>query len=380
MSGIVGQKIVYLGCEPQVQVVIQELGDGTLRLDLSDIDGIAPEDIDGLFFDLVDEGLLDSGLATVTGDTGPVTGFDTGDDNQTTLANGAMVAEGYDVSVQFGTSSAGTEGTVNPVAFNIWADDGTALTLDHIDMESLALVVNSDGADGKVLLPNDEFSAEDLDEDETGDGGEDPESNTCEFTVTDPSGLEVTLSLTELETGEVQVDVTMPDGGDAVIGDIRGIFFNVADESKLDDMTVAGADVTEEEFDANDVSNLGKGNNINGEIVNNYGKFDAGVGIGNPGAGKDDLQDTSFVLSHPEGLSLEDFEGQEFALRLTSVGDADGDREGSLKLVGTCEPAPPVEECESEYDVLYQSMMVADSQEDEAPTEPVEEETELELL
>ena len=62
---------------------------------------------------------------------------------------------------------------------------------------------------------------------------------------------------------------------------------------------------------------------------------DVGVQIGTSGMGRDDVQSTSFVLSHPDaalGLSL--FYEQDIGVRLTSVGEEDFGREGSSKLGG----------------------------------------------
>ncbi|MDU8911485.1 hypothetical protein [Aestuariicoccus sp. MJ-SS9] len=367
---------VNLGCEPSVTVIISEVADGTLIIRLEDIDGVAPSDLDGFFFDLADEALLDADLTVFPFvNTGDITGFGSGDDDQTTLSNGAMVAEGYDVSLQFGTVPDSTEGSVEGLGFTLYSDSGVPLTLEDIDLEKLAVVVDSDGGEGKVLLPHDGAAVA---EDGTDPGPED--DGLCEITMTDPkSGLEVTVTLTELADGDMQVDIAMPDGSDAVIGDLRGFFFNIEDQSKLDDMTATGADVTDSQFAADDVKDVGNGANIKGEIVNEYGAFDGGIEIGTQGASEDDIQSTSFILSHPDGLSLDDFDGQAFALRLTSVGTDDDGREGSLKLVGFCEPKPPVE-CEDEYDAFYTSVMAAAPAEEEPVAEEPAEDLELDLV
>lgn len=43
------------------------------------------------------------------------------------------------------------------------------------------------------------------------------------------------------------------------IGDLRGFFFHVEDETLLDGLLVSGSDVTDQLFAANDVSDLGGG-------------------------------------------------------------------------------------------------------------------------
>ena len=51
-------------------------------------------------------------------------------------------------------------------------------------------------------------------------------------------------------------------GGD--IGDIRGLFFDVSDESLLSGLDAVGTDVTRDKFYADAVYNLGHGANIKG--------------------------------------------------------------------------------------------------------------------
>lgn len=123
------------------------------------------------------------------------------------------------------------------------------------------------------------------------------------------------------------------------IGDIRGVFFNISDESLLAGLSITGADVTQVVKSANSVSNLGGGNNTNPE-----GPFDIGVEIGTPGIGSDDIQSTVFTASHSSGLLTTHFttvadpvtssgpNALLFAVRLTSVGLPGGDRSGSSKL------------------------------------------------
>jgi hypothetical protein len=147
------------------------------------------------------------------------------------------------------------------------------------------------------------------------------------------------ITLTELADGSIRVDVAEVPGD--IIGDLRGVFFDINDESKLSGMTVTGADVGASVFDANSVKSVANGSNIKGEVLNTYGAFDGGVEIGTSGIGKDDVRETSFVLSSASGpLTLEDFTGADFALRYTSVGSetgggACGDGRGdSLKIGG----------------------------------------------
>ena len=145
-------------------------------------------------------------------------------------------------------------------------------------------------------------------------------------TVTgDPAKARITL--TELPNGTIRVKVDVIDG---TIGDLRGLFFNISDESLVNGLSVSGDEVTDSKFKVNNVSNLAGGLNINGTHTD----FDGGVEIGTSGIGKDDIQSTTFTLSHNSvDLTLDLFENQDFGVRLTSVGVGDN-RNGSSKLVG----------------------------------------------
>ncbi|GMG84889.1 hypothetical protein LNKW23_41050 [Paralimibaculum aggregatum] len=151
-----------------------------------------------------------------------------------------------------------------------------------------------------------------------------------------PDGFEAQARIIEVN-GTLQVTVeVLENGGD--IGDIRGLFFHVADESLLSGLVATGPDVGTTQFFANSVKNLGNGANMNGATSG----FDGGVEIGSQGQAGDDIQFTQFVLSHSsQTLSLDLLTGQEFGLRTTSVGPDGGAREDSLKLIGTESPDGP---------------------------------------
>lgn len=89
--------------------------------------------------------------------------------------------------------------------------------------------------------------------------------------------------------GDIQVTVNVVEP----FGDLRGLFFNIADDALLSGLTVNGADITSSLFGPNgSVSNLGGGNNVTPL------SFDAGVEIGTPGIGQDDIATTTFTISH----------------------------------------------------------------------------------
>lgn len=133
------------------------------------------------------------------------------------------------------------------------------------------------------------------------------------------------------------------DESTGMTADIRGLFWD-DDNDAVDNWQVLpdqSADVTDSGFEANSVRDLGNGANLNGSLTKGGNSYDAGVEIGTQGIGNDDIQTTSFVIRDPSGdMSLDDIGGQRFGIRLTSVGEIGGPREGSLKL-GTIAPNAP---------------------------------------
>ena len=109
------------------------------------------------------------------------------------------------------------------------------------------------------------------------------------------------------------------------IADLRGLFFNLLGDAP-GTLTVTGGDVT---ASATNTIDLGNGANMQGGVRKAY---DVGVEFGTAGIGKDDIQTTTFVVN---GLSLDDVYGQEFGVRLTSVGALRGKRDSSAKLSAT---------------------------------------------
>ncbi|WP_285675123.1 hypothetical protein, partial [Paralimibaculum aggregatum] len=173
----------------------------------------------------------------------------------------------------------------------------------------------------------------------TGDGaGTTSASITGErvFVFEGPGGFTAVATISEAG-GDLLVHLeVLEDGGD--IGDLRGFFLDIGDESLLSGMSVSGDDITKVKIEANAVTDLGKGNNVNGEVANGTGPFDLGVSIGTQGIGKDDIRQTTFTITHDTvDLSLDLISG-DLAVRTTSVGPAGGSREGSLKLTGEEEP------------------------------------------
>lgn len=117
--------------------------------------------------------------------------------------------------------------------------------------------------------------------------------------------------------GNIEVTLTVNDG----IADLRGFFLNIGDFSLLDGLEVTGDDVTGFEVAKRGVINLTHGVNLNGG--GSPCPCDIGVAIGTPGAGKDDIFRTTFVLDAAADLVLDDFAGQLLGVRVTSAGNVD---------------------------------------------------------
>lgn len=145
----------------------------------------------------------------------------------------------------------------------------------------------------------------------------------------DPLSVSVLID-DDADPGNLVITVSVDGGGNT--GDLRGFFAHVADESLVSGLSVVGGEITSDDFDVDDVINLGGGNNLNGGGT--PCPCDFGVEIGTSGMGADDIQSTTFTLSHvSEALTIALFTEQEFGVRATSVGMGSS-RGGSSKLSG----------------------------------------------
>ena len=118
-------------------------------------------------------------------------------------------------------------------------------------------------------------------------------------------------------------------------GDLRGFFFDLADESRIGTLAVAptSAGFTEFRQGNDNIKDLGNGANMQG-LLGSDGGYDAGIEIGSAGTGQDDYQSFSFKLTSSAGpLTLEDFSNVDFGLRLNSVGWVGGKRNDEVKLL-----------------------------------------------
>lgn len=146
---------------------------------------------------------------------------------------------------------------------------------------------------------------------------------------TDVGGPQVRVTITEGSNGQLQFSVTQ-DG--AVIGDLRGLFFDLADKALAGSLITSAAN-TGFVQGVDKIKDLGDGVNMNGLTGSGKG-YDAGIRIGTAGIGKDDVRSYDFALSSTlRALTLDDFANVDFAARLTSVGTLGGSRNASSKLL-----------------------------------------------
>lgn len=139
----------------------------------------------------------------------------------------------------------------------------------------------------------------------------------------------VWVTITEMENGSLSFAVTQVGG---IIGDLRGLFFDVSDESILGSLIV-NALSSDIRIGDDSIKDLGDGANMNGLLGSDKG-YDVGIEIGTSGIGKDDVRSYSFTLSSSaRDLSLSDFSHVDFGARLTSVGVIGGTRADSSKLL-----------------------------------------------
>lgn len=148
----------------------------------------------------------------------------------------------------------------------------------------------------------------------------------------DVSGI--TAEVTDITGGaQLSVVITGP-----VIGDITGIFFDLAGHVGYDYGTIdiTGGDVTKYLIKEGQVKQIrGPGGpNMGGSVA----KFDVGVQIG---SNNDDIQSAMISII---GDNLEALDFTRIGIRVQSVGVSSGSREGSAKYIGTPGQNNPVPE------------------------------------
>ena len=159
----------------------------------------------------------------------------------------------------------------------------------------------------------------------------------------------VQIDITENPDGTLTFNVTQLVFAGGYLGDLRGLFFDVADESLIGSLSIMGAPTYLTEFrQGNDtVADLGQGANMQG-LLGSDGGYDVGIEIGTQGIGKNgnDVRSFAFTLdSAARNLTLNDLANVDFGVRITSVGqDIDGNgtidttRNNSSKIGETTDP------------------------------------------
>ncbi|MGM3307360.1 choice-of-anchor I domain-containing protein [Anabaena sp. WFMT] len=149
--------------------------------------------------------------------------------------------------------------------------------------------------------------------------------STFTFAVEDFTGNDGRVLITLKQVGaDVELTATVDDTVNP--GDIAGIFFHLEDETLISNLNISGSDIKDIETGSDSVINV-NGINLNGRPSINLGPYDVGIQIGEKG-GQDFVSSTTLTISN---VTLDQFAGQSFGVRLQSVG-ASGS--GSSKLQG----------------------------------------------
>ncbi len=165
--------------------------------------------------------------------------------------------------------------------------------------------------------------------------------------------VNISVTVTELPGGELQFTVEVLDDTGS-IGDLNAMYMDFADDSLTSGMVISGEDVTGTALKVDGVTKVDNYTNMNGEVIKEFDKFDVGVQFGTAGISEDDIRVTTFTLSHSDtDLTLDTISLQDFGFRLTSVGEEDGSRDGSIKMGGTAPEAPANTGAIAVVDVVY---------------------------
>lgn len=153
------------------------------------------------------------------------------------------------------------------------------------------------------------------------------------FTIPGSPGVQVYV---EEQNGKLIFTASVIEAG-GMTADLRGLFFNLNNDSKLAGLIQGGSGGKVTDFDTVGVIDLGQGANMLGAHV----PYDVGLEFGTQGIGKDDIKTASFTLSNTaNNLTLDDIVNVDFGARLTSVGTSGGLRTDSSKLTATAPAAP----------------------------------------
>ena len=114
--------------------------------------------------------------------------------------------------------------------------------------------------------------------------------------------VETLVTVTQEDARSLRFTLDVDDSITGNLADIRGLFFDVSDESLLSGLSVVGVDALQDtQFNANSVDTIDEG-----FISSQFGPFDAGIEIGVEFDGFD--TEASFVLTHDsQNISYESF-------------------------------------------------------------------------
>ena len=136
------------------------------------------------------------------------------------------------------------------------------------------------------------------------------------FTIPGKNGKsDVEIYVQEVD-GALKFEIINLDG-DGKTPDLRGLFFDLNNDSKLDGLEYSDDFGVISSLQTGNVSNLGHGANMKGKAD----PFDVGIEFGSAGQGRNDVESVSFTLSNTaKNLTLDDIANTAFGARLTSSG------------------------------------------------------------
>ncbi|MBH9577852.1 Ig-like domain-containing protein [Inhella proteolytica] len=166
------------------------------------------------------------------------------------------------------------------------------------------------------------------------------QARSIRFTVPGSNGSpSVEIQAVEAAGGKIDFTVTVLQTA-STTADLRGLFFDLADATKLTGLSFSQSGNKVSDFDTVDVIQLKNGANMNGAAS----PFDVGFEFGTAGIAKDDIKTASFTLDNAaHNLTLDDIAHTQFGLRLTSIGsptDTKRSEKDGAKLVATSHAAP----------------------------------------
>lgn len=147
----------------------------------------------------------------------------------------------------------------------------------------------------------------------------------------DDAKAPVTVTVIQQPDGSLAFTISNTGDGDGMIGDLRGLFLDLADNGLLGSLSISGSSITQF-VQSGSITNLGNGATVAGVPDAPY---EIGIEFGTAGMAGDDIQTTTFTLySSLRDLTLDDIALGGVAVRQTSVGEEDGARSASDKLYG----------------------------------------------